>query len=87
MNKNMFSIAIESDDFAFISILQAVASFCQSEKTDETADGSMEELWMRDNHKVSFYFTRKEYRTNFIHVVNAFPKNHLWKIKDLNPQD
>jgi hypothetical protein len=86
VNQNAFSITIQSDDFAFIVRLRGLALFCQSE-IDETSAHSIEEDWKRDNHKVSFHFTSKTNRNNFIQVANGFSHPCLWKIIDLKPGD
>jgi hypothetical protein len=87
MSKNKFSITVQSDDFPFIVRLRGLALFCQNEMNDETETRSMEEEWLQRNHKVSFHFTSKENRSNFIQVAKEFSNPQLWKINELYPED
>ncbi len=47
----------------------------------------MEEEWLQRNHKVSFHFTSKQNRSNFIQVAKEFSNPQLWKINELYPED
>lgn len=84
-----YSITIYTEDLAVVNCLRALSKFSQKTGNNNIPWGGTKDVdWKRDSNKVTFRFSKSEYRTGFISEINRLLPNNLWEIvesKDDNP--
>jgi hypothetical protein len=62
-----YRVTVHTDDAAVLHAVRGLVHYCQKEGLINIAwGGTGEKNWQKDNHQVTFKFTRPEYRARFL---------------------
>ena len=77
----IISITIKTNDLAVLHCLRALSQYAQRTGNSRIPwGGTKKEDWERDNHCVTFHFSKPEYRSAFIHEAARLLPGELWGI-------
>jgi len=75
-----YSVTIKTDDLAVLHCLRALSAYAQlTGNTRIPWGGTKKEDWGRDNHHVTFHFSKPEYRESFIKEASRLLARDLWE--------
>ena len=75
-----YSVTIRTDDHALLGCFRALSQHCQhSGNVRIPSGGTKDEDWERDDHRVTFRFTRPRYRQDFVEQANRIFPHELWQ--------
>jgi hypothetical protein len=81
-----YSVTIKTDDLAVLHCLRALSAYAQiTGNTRIPWGGTKKSDWERDNHHVTFHFSKPEYRESFIkEVFRLLPKESWEEVSQSN---
>jgi len=86
--KYHYSITIKTDDEALLHCLRALSQYAQATGNKRIPwGGTKKGDWERDNHCVTFHFSKPEYRNIFMKEVSRLLPRSLWKKIDEKDDD
>jgi hypothetical protein len=75
-----FGITIHSDDLAVVNCLRSLSQFSQKTGNNRICwGGTKDRDWEQEGHRVTFRFSRPEYREGFVAEVNRLLPLSLWR--------
>ena len=83
-----YSITIYSNDLALVHCLRALSQFSQQNGNNRIPWGGTKEAdWKKSANKVTFHFSRPEYREIFQNEIKRLLPVSLWKEVSTNDND
>jgi len=76
-----YSVTIKTDDLAVLHCLRGLTHYAQQTGKRMIAwGGTKKEDWERNNHCVTFHFSKPEYRSTFVDEAGRLLPRELWRI-------
>jgi len=86
--KYHYSVTIKTDDEAILQCLRALSQYAQITGNKRIPwGGTKKRDWEKDNHRVTFHFSKREYRDSFIEEASRLLAIDLWKKVSENDND
>ena len=83
-----YSVTLKSHDLAVVNCLRALSQFSQETGNNRIPwGGTKDHWWKRDNHQVTFRFTKPQYRTKFLVEIQRLLPETLWSVIDQDDND
>jgi hypothetical protein len=83
-----YSVTIKTDDEAVLHCLRALSQYAQFTGNKRIPwGGTKKEDWVQYGHRVTFHFSKPEYRTKFMSEVSRLLPRSLWEKIDEKDND
>lgn len=84
-----YSLTVRTDDLAVLHCLRALSQHAQKTGNKRIPwGGTKESDWKKSGHCVTFHFTSRTYRSDFVAQLDRLLPKHLWeniRENDLDP--
>ena len=76
-----YSITVQTDDLALVGCLRALSQYAQATGNARIPwGGTKREDWVEAKHHVTFHFSSREYREQFVHHARRLLPSELWRV-------
>ena len=83
-----FSVTISTGDLAVVNCLRALAKFSQRQGNNSIpTGGTKDEDWRRDGRRVTFRFSKPQYRDRFMNELERLLPSSLWSVAGKRDDD
>lgn len=83
-----YSVTIETNDEVILHCLRAISQYAQQEGYKQiTWGGTSKKNWLHNHNRVTFHFSRPEYRNTFRNEASRLMPRMLWQVVSESDDD